>query len=196
MIYYNRNLDFLFPHWRLEKQAKPRMYDYYINSESKVVYAISDETEVRDIVVRNIDWPEWLEADWVAKDADGEIWAYIGDHPIMKEDHWDILEEPDFISPIPNKNTCTSLSKFCTPFTIEGDWRYSLVENPLRGYKTREITEVEARNAYLCINSVSLNKLSDLSPGNILMKWAYQELTKRINAEDSMNLKTEGLVDV
>lgn len=65
------------------------------------------------------DWPEWLLADWITKDEDGELYLHKSE-PKRESDGW----------------VCTNgihyLDKSLVGIDIPGPWEQSLRENPRR----------------------------------------------------------------
>jgi hypothetical protein len=68
---------------------------------------------------RPADWPEWLTADYVAKDKNGNVFGYVGGQPHQKIDQWE------------SQGISQMLSEF-TFIDIPGDWTQSKRENPNR----------------------------------------------------------------
>ena len=71
------------------------------------------------------DWPEWLTCDWVAKDEDGEVWAYHSE-PEKTEIGWLFDYERRCLFGV-------------NAIDIPGDWTQSKRENPNR--KNKKVSE-------------------------------------------------------
>lgn len=72
-----------------------------------------------DILGIPADWPEWLTCDYVAKDASGKVFGYVGGIPHMETEKWY------------SRGSCRMLTEF-TAIDIPGPWDQSLRENPRR----------------------------------------------------------------
>ena len=65
------------------------------------------------------DWPEWLTADYVAKDKNEKVFGYVGGQPHEKIDQWE------------SQGISQMLSEF-TAIEIPAEWKQSKRENPNR----------------------------------------------------------------
>ena len=87
--------------------------------EERAYYVYSRPAKPFVINGKPADWPEWLTADYVAKDKNGNVFGYVGGQPHQGIDQWDSLGFSQMISEF-------------TAIDIPGDWTQSKRENPNR----------------------------------------------------------------
>jgi hypothetical protein len=95
--------------------------------EERAYYVYSRPAKPFVILGKPADWPEWLTADYVAKDKNEKVFGYVVGQPYQRIDQWESQE-----------GNSQMLSEF-TAIDIPGDWTQSLRENP--NHKNKEASK-------------------------------------------------------
>jgi hypothetical protein len=108
--------------WELacDEVRQPLAGEHFINLFGSVVYQSHHCGDIRIIVRKSWQWPEWLKAGWIAMDEDGEWFAYSVE-PEIKGNVWN--PERGY-KQIANLTVLDISPPTCT------DWRNSLRKNP------------------------------------------------------------------